>query len=244
MPHVAMVGEKTPMQDRMRFVGTMPPPLRDLLRGAKTAADATEEILEPAWRIVPRPLRAAFRSALEAAEASGRSVLSDRLEQHEINAASRFLDGDDTSSGAASAFVRALGYGWDKCLRSDPARNRLLISETVATHAVVRFQSSKSEYPTGEKRAAQIIASLQKNRVIGRVPGTPVSSESERKPANLALVAIALWLLADRPASPTEEDRILDLSFALTHALGDDLMPKLSTAGEIAAELARLRSHI
>ena len=239
-----MVGEKTQMQDRMRFVGTVPPPLRDLLRGAKTAADATEEILEPASRIVPRPLRTVFRSALEAAEASGKSILSDRLGQHEINAASRFLAGDDTSSGAASAFVRALGYGWEKCLRSDPARNRLLISETVAGHAVARFQSSASEYPSGEMRAAQIIASLQKDRAIGRMPGTPVSSESERNRANLALIAIALWLLADRPASPTEEDRILELSFALTHALGDDLMPKLSTADEIAEELARLRSHI
>ena len=239
-----MVGEKTPMQDRMRFVGTMPPPLRDLLRGAKTAADATEEMLEPASRIVPRPLRAVFRSALEAAEASGRSILSDRLGQHEINAASRFLVGDEATSGAASAFVRALGYGWDKCVRSDPARNRLLISETVATHAVARFQSNKSEDPTGEMRAAQIIASLRKDRAIGRMPGTPVSSESETKRASLALLAIALWLLADRPASPNEEDRILEFSFALTHAFGDDLMSKLSTADGLAAELARLRSHI
>ena len=232
------------MQDRMRFVGTMPPPLRDLLRGAKTAADATEEILEPASKIVPRPVRTVFRSALEAAEASGRSILSDRLGQHEIDAASRFLAGDEATSGAASAFVRALGYGWDKCLRSDPARHRLLISETVATHAVARFQSSKSGDPVGEMRAAQIIASLQKDRATGRMPGTPVSSASERKRAHLALVAIALWLLADRPASPAEEDRILELSFALTQALGDDLMPKLSTTDGLAAELARLRSHI
>lgn len=232
------------MQDRMRFVGTMPPPLRDLLRGAKTAADATEEMLEPASRIVPRPLRTAFRSALEAAEASGRSILSDRIGQHEINAASRFLAGDETTAAAASAFVRALGYGWDKCQRGDPARNRLLISETVATHAVARFQSNKGECPTGEMRAAQIIAALQKDRAIGRMPGTPVSSESETNRAGLALLAIALWLLADRPESPTEEDRILELSFALTSAFGNDLMPKLSTADGLAAELARLRSHI
>ena len=232
------------MQDRMRFVGTMPPPLRDLLRGAKTAADATEEMLEPASRIVPRPLRTAFRSALEAAEASGRSMLSDRIGQHEINAASRFLAGNETTAAAASAFVRALGYGWDKCQRGDPARNRLLISETVATHAVARFQSNKGECPTGEMRAAQIIAALQKDRAIGRMPGTPVSSESETKRAGLALLAVALWLLADRPESPTEEDRILELSFALTSAFGNDLMPKLSTADGLAAELARLRSHI
>ena len=232
------------MQDRMRFVGTMPPPLRDLLRGAKTAADATEEMLEPASRIVPRPLRTVFRSALEAAEASGRSILSDRIGQHEINAASRFLAGDETTAAAASAFVRALGYGWDKCQRGDPARNRLLISETVATHAVARFQSNKGECPTGEMRAAQIIAALQKDRAIGRMPGTPVSSESETNRAGLALLAIALWLLADRPESPTEEDRILELSFALTSAFGNDLMPKLSTADGLAAELARLRSHI
>ncbi len=232
------------MQDRMRFVGTMLPPLRDLLRGAKTAADATEEMLEPASRIVPRPLRTAFRSALEAAEASGRSILSDRIGQHEINAASRFLAGNETTAAAASAFVRALGYGWDKCQRSDPARHRLLISETVATHAVARFQSNRGECPTGEMRAAQIIAALQKDRAIGRMPGTPVSSESETKRAGLALLAIALWLLADRPESPTEEDRILELSFALTSAFGNDLMPKLSTADGLAAELARLRSHI
>ena len=232
------------MQDRMRFVGTMPPPLRDLLRGAKTAADATEEMLEPAFRIVPRPLRTAFRSALEAAEASGRSILPDQIGQHEINAASRFLAGDETTAAAAYAFVRALGYGWDKCQRSDPARNRLLISETVATHAVALFQSNKGECATGEMRAAQIIAALQKDRAIGRMPGTPVSSESETKRAGLALLAVALWLLADRPESPTEEDRILELSFALTSAFGDDLMPKLSTADGLAAELARLRPHI
>ena len=232
------------MQNRMSFAGTMPPPLRDLLRGAKTAADATEEILEPASRIVPRPLRTMFRSALEAAEASGKSILADRLGQHEINQASRFISGEDTTSDAASAFVRALGYGWDKCLGSDPARARLLISETVATRAVARFRSNKIEDPVGEVRAAQIIASLQKDRATGRMPGTPVSSEAERKRAKLTLIAIALWLLADRPASPADEDRILELSFALANAIGDDLMPKLSTADELAAELARLRPHI
>ena len=232
------------MQDRMSFAGTMPPPLRDLLRGAKTAADATEEILEPASRIVPRPLRTMFRSALEAVEASGKSILNDRLGQHEINLASRFILGEATTSDAASAFVRALGYGWDKCLSGDPARNRLLISETVATRAVARFRSDKSENSAGELRAAQIIASLQEGRATGRMPGTPVLSESERRRAHLTLIAIALWLLADRPAFPTEEDRILELSFALTHALEDDLMPELSTADGLAAELARLRSHI
>ena len=71
------------------FLPGMQMPLRDALRGVTSLADATEDMLEPATRLMPEPLRARFRHALESLEAAGKRLLDAPIDTNQIHTAAR-----------------------------------------------------------------------------------------------------------------------------------------------------------
>ena len=229
-----------------RLIGPAPPPLRDLLRGAKTAAEVTEESLAPASNLLPGTLAALFRATLETLEASGRALVANPPSAEDIRAASRYLAGIETGLRTIDNFVSVFGSGWDRCVANERPRQRLQFSETIAGLKVAALAGEMGEGRSREFRAARIIVAMRKVHATARVPGTPIMLTAEQRfRANLAMFAVALWLLADRPERHSEEDRILDLSYALTNSQGSgELFSELNDVEAIGFELARLRPHV
>ena len=233
--------------EQMRqLMGPVAPPLRDLLRGAKTAAEVTGESLAPASKLLPGTLASLFRTTLETLEASGRSLVANPPSAEDIHAASRYLAGVETIPRTIDNFVSVFGYGWDKCVANERPRQRLQFSETIAGLKVAALAGETGAACDHESHAARVIVAMRDVHATGRVPGTPIMLKAEQRlQANVAMFAVALWLLADRPDDHSEEDRILDLSHALTNSQGsEELFSEFADVKAIGFELARLRKHI
>lgn len=229
-----------------QLIGPVAPPLRDLLRGAKNAAEVTGESLAPASKLLPGTLASLFRATMETLEASGRSLVANPPSAADIRAASRYLSGLETGLRTIGNFVSVFSYGWDKCVANVRPRQRPQFSETIAALKVAALAEEMGPKCDDEFRAAKIIVAMTEVHATGRVPGTPIMLKADQRfQANVAMFAVALWLLADRPENHSEEDRILNLSYALTNSQGsEELFSEFADVKAIGFELARLRPHI
>lgn len=217
-------------------------PLRDILRGVATVADVTEEVLEPATALLPGPVQAPFRSALAAFEDAGARAVTPRIDFADIVRASAFLQGSDTSREATEIFVSVLAYVWERAL-SRHGDLHLLFSETVAAASLA--VRTKDDTKTSYARAAAILTSLRDANAASRLPGIPMApSENERIYVDQTMLSACVWLLSERATDMTEEARLLELAFALTQALEDDLLAGSPDETLLAEQMKNLAEHL
>ncbi|MEM7042138.1 MAG: hypothetical protein AAF543_04930 [Pseudomonadota bacterium] len=217
-------------------------PLRDVLRGVATVADITEEVLEPAAALLPTPVRSSFRSALATFEEAGNRAVTPTVDLADIARASAFLRGKDTSREAVETFVNVLAHVWEKT-RSRHGDHTLLFSETVAAASLVVRQSG--ERRTAYAHAAAILTSLRKANVASKLPGMPVApSKEEQAYIDQSLLSASVWLLSERGSTLAEEERLLELAFALIQALESDALTGMADEKLLAEQMKSLAEHL
>ena len=224
------------------FLPGMQMPLRDALRGVTSLADATEDMLEPATRLMPEPLRARFRHALESLEAAGKRLLDAPIDTNQINTAARFLTASGTDKNASAACASVFVFAWEH-LHTAGVDHRHLISETIIAKRLSRTCETSSA--TGVDFAAAILADLRTSSAIGRMPGLARGIKAgEESTVDLLLGAIAVWLLSGRAATLAEEEKLLDLSLALVRALQHDAQDAFANNTALARFLAGAAAHL
>ena len=218
-------------------------PLRDMLRGVATVADVTEEMLEPAAALLPKPVQSSFRAALATFEDAGHRAVTPTVDLADIARAAAYLRGKDSTRTALETFVNVLAHAWERALSADDTRQHLLFSETVAAAslAVRRQGASKTPY----RHAAAVLASLRRANAASKLPGTPMaSSENEQAYIDRSLLSSAVWLLSERGSTLKEEERLFELAFALTQALENDMQLGMADEGVLAERIENLAEHL
>lgn len=209
-------------------------PLRDVMRGVSNAADITEDALRNATPLLPRPVGAAFLSAMRAIEGVARVSGGRGFDPATIEAASHFARGDSDEPKDAAACGDSLGAAWDH-LASLPTRtHRLMYSEAITVTSLRRLLRQDDHAPY---RAGMILDTVLESGAVGALPGSPLTlSTGEREEAERDLETALVWLLASRAETPEDEARLLEMAAALTHAVEDR-----GADNSLAARDARLR---
>ena len=217
-------------------------PLRDILRGVTTVADVTEEVLEPATALLPGPVQATFRSALATFDEAGTRAVTPSIDMADIAKAKAYLQGTDKNREALEIFVNVLAFVWERALTRH-REQQLLFSETVAAaRLAVRGRGIE---PTGYARAAAILTCLRKANAASRLPGTPVATrEGEGVYVDKIWLSACVWLLSERAPALAEDIRLLELAFALTDALEQDVVTDMGDEKLLAETLESLADHL
>ncbi|SMX37906.1 hypothetical protein MAA8898_01302 [Maliponia aquimaris] len=224
------------------FLPDLAMPLRDALRGVATLADATEEMLEPAAKLLPEPLRSRFRTALDSLEAAGKRLIHAPLDIRQIDMAARFMAGSDTGRPALEACATVIAYAWEHLGEARETHGRL-ISETLVAERLARTRAVS--LAGGADFAAEVLIALRQSSAIGRMPGlTRGLSTGDADDVDLAVMAVAIWLLSSRSETLAEEEKLLDLSLALVRALRDDAATAMSGRESLARFLAETSAHL
>ncbi len=226
-----------------RLPRSLRPPIRDILRGVSTAAEVTEELLKPAAPLIPEPVRSLFAATLKAVETAGQAELHQPLDRDDIERAVGFIDGSGTDKTYSRAFRRVLIGAWARS-RAMNSPSPVHLSATVAA-MVINSIDDASAGSGSHRRAAEVLAQLRKRHAVGNVPGTPISrSVEDQNQADLDLVGIFVWLLAERAHSADEEERLLQLATTLVHTLQGEVLQRLDDAAALADELQRLADYL
>ena len=224
------------------FLPDLQMPLRDALRGVATLADATEDMLEPAARLLPEPLRSRFKHALESLEAAGKRLIHAPIDTSQIEAASRFLTASGADKNAIESCAIVLVFAWEH-LNEASVDQRHLISETIVADRLSRTREASSA--TGAAFAAAILADLRTSCAIGRMPGLARRIKAgEASRVNLALLSIAVWLLSGRAETLAEEEKLLDLSMALVRALQQSAQDAFADSAKLSRFLESASAHL
>jgi len=214
-------------------------PLRDMMRGMGTLADATEQQIEPALTLLPGPVRALLDRARRAAGDLGARTLSPPPEPEDIARAAAWLRGTETGRDGAAALVRALAWGW----RAGMAEHPFLFSETVAVAALAAMGDAGRA--RGGMRAAHILARLVEAHVVGHVPGAPITlSRTARETALRVFAAVFVWLLTERAGDVQEEAALMEMALALVDAAAAELEAAAGDPDATGAVLERLAGQL
>ena len=224
------------------FLPDLKMPLRDALRGVATLADAAEDKLEPASALLPERLRLRFHTALKSVERAGKRLIVAPIDMGQIEAASRFVNGKDTSREARQACTLVILFAWDH-LSEASVDHHYLISETIIADRLSR--AAETSEATGADFAAVLVGDIRRSSAIGRMPGFARRIHSgEETEVDLALLAIATWLLSSRAETLDEEEKLLELSLALVRALHADVPDLFDDGSKLARFLAETSSHL
>jgi len=219
-------------------------PLRDMLRGAMVIEAESRSMLEPAAARLPAPLRhimGLVGQALDSVKAS--TVRAERPSPSEIRRAAQDLAQRSAAPSDIPGFGRVAAFGLETALRSLGV-DHLLVSETVATVVFARISRQRLPRIRPQDRAAQIAAELTQRHVAGAAPGTGVAlGRDDRERIQLAILAVMIWLLAERPLGEKDEERILLLSVALAQSLAPEFHAAHDQT-EVAALLDRAAGMI
>ncbi|MCA8878404.1 MAG: hypothetical protein KDA73_00325 [Rhodobacteraceae bacterium] len=216
--------------------------LRDILRGISAVAEVTEDALKPAAALLPERVQSSFRSALSAIEDAGSRATTPEIDLSDIGVAAAFLRDGPTDDDDVRRFVRVLAHAWQK-LKTGRAAARPVFSETLAAMEIDALRMADA--PSASARAAAIAMDLRRSHVAGRFPGTPFApSAAERTAIDLTLFAALVWLLADRESAMGDEERVLELAYALTHALEGEVLASFSGADALDAQLQHLARQV
>ena len=227
---------------RLPFPRALKMPLRDVLRGITTAADLTEEVLEPATALLPNPVQSSFRSALATFENAGASAITPRIDVADIAKASAFLHGTDTSREALETFVNVLAFAWEHAQASRTGLH-LLFSETIAAASLAVIGGGDAT--TSYARAVALLMALRRTNAISHLPGIPMTpGKGERAYIDQTLLASCVWLLTERAFDLAEEERLLELALALVPALEDEVLAGFADQALLAEQLQSLAAHL
>ncbi|MCI5110070.1 MAG: hypothetical protein MRY75_05905 [Marivita sp.] len=217
-------------------------PIRDALRGVASLADATEDMLEPAAKLLPEPLRSRFQHAMQALEQAGKRLIHAPIDMDQIRAAAEFATGSTADPSGVPAAARVIVYAWEH-LNETSVEHRHLISETIVADRLSRL--GRDSALTGCQNTAAIVLDLRQSSAIGLMPGLARGiTDAEETEVDLALVAIAVWLASKRAENLVEEEKLLDLSMALVRALQTEAASALGNPGAFADFLSDTSSHL
>ena len=190
-------------------------PLRDALRGVRKASELSDDLLKPVREALPEPVRDFLRDALQTAEAAGQRVVSSpNPTADEMAETVAALQGHVGETGTTA---RVIAFGLETALAA--RQSRLLVSETVAALAVRGAFDNLPDNTTPAARAVAAYRALSADHVAGRMPGTGIAlGQSDEVDIDAALLTVMLWLLAERPADPDEEQAIVGIAAGLLTA--------------------------
>ena len=231
-----------PKSSTFGFLPDLQMPLRDALRGVATLADATKDILEPASKLLPEEIKLRFQHALASLEKAGQRIAHSPIDNGQIRSASRFLVGAETDAGAIRACATVLVHAWEHLSQSS-VRHRHLISETIMSDRLNRTRAASAL--SGADFAVAVVTSIRMSSAIGLLPGLARARNADEEiEVDLALLAIAVWLMSTRAGSMEEEEMILDLSLALVRALLNEMKDPFGDPAQLARFLSDTAAHL
>ena len=217
-------------------------PIRDALRGVVSLADATEDMLEPASKLLPDPLRNRFHQAMQAFEQAGKRLIHAPIDMERIAEAARFAQGSGLDKTGVSAAASVIVFAWEH-LNQSRVDHRHLISETIVADRLSRLSRTCAE--TGFAFTASLFQDLRQSSAIGVMPGlTRGITADEEAEVDLALVAIAIWIASKRADMLEEEEKLLDLSMALVRALQPEAATAFQSHATLTSFLAETSPHL
>ncbi len=180
-------------------------PVRDILRGLRKTlngppklADSVEAALPAVLRDIAQGVARFARAGLDP-QTPPRPCL-DRVAQ---------LHGFDADRATADLFAD-LAYRGLEFVLARQERPDLMVSETIAR---IAYDSAMAN-TTGDAfhRAQDLFQNLRDHHVIGAAPGTPLGlTASDNRIIQIALLALLLWMLVERDATPQPEAEVLAL---------------------------------
>lgn len=225
----------------LSFLPDLHMPLRDALRGVAVIADATEEVLEPATRLLPAPMAERFREALGALEAASKRLMVAPITAQDIQTAADLVTGHQTEAGAAATTAKVLSYAWEHIRTAELGHHELISETLLAAH----LGQTRGTDGRPSENAAAFFAHLRSSRAMGPVPGfVRPAAEDDFSETDRALLTITVWLLSAREESLEAEERLLDLSSALVTALNADLQVAADDTGTLADALETAAAHL
>ena len=231
-----------PKSSSFSFLPDLQMPLRDALRGAATLADATKEILEPAAKLLPEAMQSRFQHALVSLEKAGKRITHSRIDTDQIRSASRFLIAAETDAGAIRDCATVLVHAWEHLSQSS-VRHRHLISETIVSDRLNRTRAASAL--SGADFAAAVVTTIRMSSAIGLMPGLARAINADEEiEVDVALLAIAVWLMSTRAGSLDEEEMILDLALALVRALQHEIKNPFGDPAQLARFLSDTAAHL
>lgn len=216
--------------------------LRDALRGVADVADATEDALEQAGRMLPEPLRDPILVALRSLERAGRRLVIAPVSLTDLRAAADFVAGRDRSDRAVAETAKVICYAWEH-LRDARPHDRLMISESILADSLSRIPVE----PAGSEalRAARIVVQTRRSSAIGRMPGVSTQVAPDIGDDNdLRLVSVIVWLMSQRAGEIEAEARLLELALVLCTAYGSEIKDAIAAPDRLAVILDVASSHL
>jgi hypothetical protein len=224
------------------IVTTLGMPLRDLMRGVASIAESTEIALEPALSSLPLGARDVFGRALQAIEEEGARLLAPQIGHDDIRRAAEFLRGTANRRRDAECCARVLGFAWDY-MRGDDEHTYDILSETLAVSRLAALRNAPAI--SENEHAAQLFLDLRGWRVVGSLPGLPISeAAAQREATDLKLFALMAWLLTHRAEDRDAEIELLKMALALTQALRSDILAALADQSRLAAQFKIVADHL
>lgn len=224
------------------IVTTLGMPLRDLVRGITSIAESTEIALEPVISSLPLGTRDALVGGLHAIEERRARFLEPQISHDDIRLAADFLRGTANEPRDAECCARVLGFAWG-CMRRVDERSHDILSETLAASRFVAMRNAPAI--SESEHSAQLFLDLRSWRVVGSLPGLPISeAAAQREAIDLKLFALTVWLLTDRAENLEAEIDLLNLALALTHSLRSDILLAVTNSTLLAAQLQIVADHL
>ena len=231
-----------PKSSTFGFLPDLRMPLRDALRGVATLADATKDVLEPVAKLLPDGMQARFQHALASLEKAGKRMTHSPVDTAQIRSASRFLIATETDAFAIQACATVLVHAWEHLSQSS-VRHRPLISETIVSDRLNRTRAASAL--SGADFAVAVVTNIRMSSAIGLLPGLARAINADEEiEVNVALLAIAVWLMSTRAGSMEEEEMILDLALALVRALQNEIRNPFGDPAQLARFLSDTAAHL
>ncbi len=209
-------------------------PARDILRGVRRALAGPMRLLEPVGARLPEPLQHMLHDLSETVDRGARGA-SGAGTAATVGAAlqSPLFSG---STDATARFAQVAYFGLTQALRKS-GRADLVVSETVAGYCFhTAMAQTAPDAPACDKAAAVALAMLG-HHTIGHAPGTGLGLDArDSTDSRVAVIAVMLWLLTERPDAAPDEAALL----ALCHDVALSQATALHAAGDDPAQLAGL----
>jgi hypothetical protein len=217
-------------------------PLRDTLRGVRTARDLSGEFLRPAVRRMPSPIQRLLHETAEIAHMASRRIVGPPPDLAAMAVAAEVIGGTAAPRQAGETLAPLVVFGLEKALALDET-TPLLSSEMLA--AVAIGEALREPAASSPERVARILARLGRNHATGHLPGTGIGlDEADRRRIHRALFAVGLWILAERPADPADEERILEIAIGLARATDAGGLEPSAEVDAVAAALGQFAGLI
>ena len=197
---------------RRRDLPDLRVPLRDAIRGAGVIADLVGRTLEPASHTLPEGLRTRIDHGLRLSRRFGHRLVRVPLDTERLRAAGRFVSGKDTRDAGACAAVVAVAWAQ---LQGESGAVRYPLNETLLTELFRR--RARVRTGAGPDFAIHFLLDLRQCVTPGSRPGASAPAVRE---VDTVILAIVLWLLAERPTTVAADLRLLDLARAYVSAAG------------------------